>query len=357
MLIDLINDWFDIMNVYTPSNSFRPSKCPYGKQLEYQDELLSYVYRTILNMRCCGMQSLQIFQRGMLMSINSLRGLFASVQSIGVSFILTNKVNQDALENLFSQLRTRGGLHDHPAPLNTLSRLSLIILGRNPGAVQVGTNTSDIDGEEFVFAVAIRVAGLEKEDRTSSASNIISSGTDIDEEVMNVFSPTAARSTGAGGSREAMHPNDPHVEIRNDAIEYFAGWIAKKHKNTHPHLGSREVGATCHNYSLPSWVVHLSYGGLIIPSNAFKDKVMKMESLFQEIVGPLLPKRVKTVMHLTRHIKKGMEGDDVDEKIIKTFVKHRVAIRIKFLKSRGLLGKIKAQEKLKKICKLKKTVT
>jgi hypothetical protein len=47
----------------------------------------------------------------------------------GAEFLLTTKVNQDALENLFSQIRTCGGLDDHPTPLNALFRLRIIMLG------------------------------------------------------------------------------------------------------------------------------------------------------------------------------------------------------------------------------------
>jgi hypothetical protein len=38
----------------------------------------------------------------------------------GAEFLLTTKVNQEALENLFSQIRTCGGLDDHTTPLNAL---------------------------------------------------------------------------------------------------------------------------------------------------------------------------------------------------------------------------------------------
>jgi hypothetical protein len=43
--------------------------------------------------------------------------------------VLTHKVNQDSLDNFFSQLRTCGGLDDHPTTLNALYRIRLIILG------------------------------------------------------------------------------------------------------------------------------------------------------------------------------------------------------------------------------------
>ncbi|KAG5894304.1 hypothetical protein JTB14_015544 [Gonioctena quinquepunctata] len=40
----------------------------------------------------------------------------------GINFILTSELNQDAVENSFGQLRSRGGLDDHPTPMDLLFR-------------------------------------------------------------------------------------------------------------------------------------------------------------------------------------------------------------------------------------------
>lgn len=84
-------------------------------------------------MRCIGKSSLQIFQKGILQSINAIKSLYESVKPLKVNYILTIKLNQDILENLFSQIRTRGGLNDHPTPLHAIHRLRMIILGKIAG--------------------------------------------------------------------------------------------------------------------------------------------------------------------------------------------------------------------------------
>lgn len=51
----------------------------------------------------------------------------------GFYYVLTSKINQDALENLFPQIRSKGKLNDHMYPLNALYQLQMIILSKNPG--------------------------------------------------------------------------------------------------------------------------------------------------------------------------------------------------------------------------------
>jgi len=103
-------------------------------------------------MRCVGKFGLQIFQKAILMHINCTKLLFKILQQSGFKYLLTSKINQDALENLFSQLRSRGGLNDHPSPLNALFRLRMIILGKNPGIVSKQATTTDKNNEEFIIA-------------------------------------------------------------------------------------------------------------------------------------------------------------------------------------------------------------
>ncbi|CAI6358180.1 unnamed protein product [Macrosiphum euphorbiae] len=142
--IELVNNWFDLSNVSHPNDHRTPYTAPYGLFLDDQDALLDKMYNTFLLMRCNGKYGLQIFQKALLMHINGMKLLLKIVRGHGLKYILTSKVNQDALENLFSQLRTRGGLNDHPSPLNALYRLRMIILGKNPGVTSNRTNTTNL---------------------------------------------------------------------------------------------------------------------------------------------------------------------------------------------------------------------
>jgi hypothetical protein len=58
------------------------------------------------------------------------------------SFLFQEKSieNHTFVNRLFGQLRTRGGLNDHPTPLHALQRLRLIILGKSTN-LQSNANT------------------------------------------------------------------------------------------------------------------------------------------------------------------------------------------------------------------------
>lgn len=95
--IELVNNWFDLINVSHPNNKTTPFKAPYGLFLKEQDALLDKMCETFLSMRCVGKFGLQIFQKAILMHINGTRVLFKILQQSGFKYLLTSKINQDAL--------------------------------------------------------------------------------------------------------------------------------------------------------------------------------------------------------------------------------------------------------------------
>ena len=60
----------------------------------------------------------------------ALRQLFSYMsEKFKFKFILTYRLNQDVLENFFSAIRAKGGLHDHPTALEFKYRLRSYLLG------------------------------------------------------------------------------------------------------------------------------------------------------------------------------------------------------------------------------------
>lgn len=122
------------------------------------------MYDTVKNMKCFNksdelQNALQIFQKGILMSITSLKLLRSKMnEKFGFKFILTHRLNQDFLENFFCQIRGRSGQHDHPTPVECLQRIKVIMLGKNPGvALHNHSNTMELDPEEYVSAKFMNV--------------------------------------------------------------------------------------------------------------------------------------------------------------------------------------------------------
>lgn len=76
--IELVNNWFDLINVSHPNNKTTPFKAPYGFFLEEQDALLDKMYKTFLSMRCVGKYGLQIFQKAILSRNGPRIGIFTT---------------------------------------------------------------------------------------------------------------------------------------------------------------------------------------------------------------------------------------------------------------------------------------
>lgn len=142
------------------------------------------MYDTVRNMKCFNkngelQNSLQIFQKGILMSITSLKLLRSEMnEKFGYKYILTHRLNQDCLENFFSQIRGRSGAHDHPSPVECLQRIKIIMLGKNPGvALHNHSNTIERDPEEYVSATFIQTLSDENKKKNKNQTVAMSKST------------------------------------------------------------------------------------------------------------------------------------------------------------------------------------
>lgn len=128
--IKLINDWFDVFNSKIPAVDMRNRKKAFGLAISEQEEILKKTDEVILELRTPGKKSMLPFQKGILISNESLRGLYKYLKSnYNFEYILTNRLNQDVLENFFIHIRSKGGLHDHPSALEFKYRLRSYLLG------------------------------------------------------------------------------------------------------------------------------------------------------------------------------------------------------------------------------------
>lgn len=82
-------------------------------------------------------------QKGFIVSIDSVLNLYNDLQKLcNVKYILTSRLNQDALESFFSRIRAFGGPNTNPTPPEFRYLLRLLLVGsqiRGP----TGTNTED----------------------------------------------------------------------------------------------------------------------------------------------------------------------------------------------------------------------
>lgn len=316
--IELINNWFDLVNISHPNNKSTPFTVPYGLLLDDQDLLLNEVKETFYKLRCNGKKNLQLFQKAVIMHTNGMKSLLQILKENNLKYLLTSKINQDSLENLFSQLRTRGGLNDHPTPLNALFRLRMIILGKNAGVTSKSSNTLDSNKEEFIVAKTLKHTGISIKGDAEFLDTLNDSETD-----------TASENESPINETKSMN------EMTQDSIEYLAGWVAKKYKSKFPELGSTTSQKSSlineHNYLMPTWINHLSYGGLIIPSNDFRKIVFRLERLFNKLTRKIIPKGSGVVKLLSNKIFKRMEVSQNYIPVLQSYIKQRLLIRMKYL--------------------------
>lgn len=374
--VELIDNWRNIMNSYTPSESLQ-KKRPYGMVLKSQDETLNTMKKVFSTLTCCGKKSLQVFQKAIIISITSLQNLFTEIRAkYAVKYILTHRVNQDCLENLFSQvnitlcvksynnysfhfilqIRTRGGLHDHPSPLSVLYRLRMILLGKNPGVVQSHTNVQHHESsreEYFIVSQAFTKAQIERPVLTDPRCS------ELPDDLSETSSST---STSSLTPQTSQFTSNIEKMSESDGLMYVAGYLARKHRDQFPDLGSytyKEDSKNIHSYSMPSWVQQLSFGGLTQPSEEWMKNVEKMETFFNKFHKGTLRTGKNIVIRTHKYISK--KCPNVPQILVKSFSKQRIFIRIKYLNCQRKLAqgvKRKSSEDLsrKVLTKVRKIV-
>lgn len=81
-LLKNFNDWFDIFNSKVPQSDSRSTIKAYGLALEEQNKILDEIFQYIKTMRKLNSKSLLPFQKGILISIKSLKALLILISNI-----------------------------------------------------------------------------------------------------------------------------------------------------------------------------------------------------------------------------------------------------------------------------------
>ena len=140
--VSIINKWFDVFNSRAPYDAV-PERCAYGitpKTKAKQDAALDAMDACIREARKAtrkqplGRQALLPCQQGVLRSVASLRGLYGDLRHrhSELKFLMTSHLNQDSLENLFSQLRAMCGSNTSPNAVDARARLRILLMAPSP---------------------------------------------------------------------------------------------------------------------------------------------------------------------------------------------------------------------------------
>lgn len=263
---------------------------------------------------------LQIFQKAILTSIQSVKRLLIKMRlDYGITFIMTFKLNQDFLENLFAMIRLNGGSNDHPSPLEALNRIRLIILGKSltfPMSVNQNTEVNTDVQEHFVMSQIFRKKKEQKSDEAKESD---------EEDDIDAWTYQPKRRT--------------LEEI--DGQQYVYGYMAKSLMKTKEWCGqytyqiesSPDESAT----GKENYVEDLSRGGLVQPSEEWTNVADQMEDYFNFIHnrGPYNEepafRNSDNIFKRTMY-KFSKKFPEVPREMMETFVKKRINIRVRHLK-------------------------
>ncbi len=145
--INLINDWFDVLNSRTKFNTNKLS-CGFGVHFNEQSEIIRNMIHSAETFKCDSNRKVFPFQKGIIVSSKSLLSLFNELkEKRGVEFLLTSHLNQDCLENFFSRVRAMGGTYSHPTTVECINRIRNLIIGRSSDLV-VQTASVEMEQDE-----------------------------------------------------------------------------------------------------------------------------------------------------------------------------------------------------------------
>lgn len=115
--LQTVNDWFDAMNARFPLASL-------FKSSNQKVAMLGIMRDLFLRLHFGGRDGWKPIQTGVRLSISTVLGLFDDLVLNGrYKYLMTGRLTQDCVENLFSQIRARGDTHPKPVHLRHCIRL------------------------------------------------------------------------------------------------------------------------------------------------------------------------------------------------------------------------------------------
>ena len=168
---EIVNNGFDALNSRVPQDTKNRLRSGFGLFYEDQVDAITTMQETIENLRFRTPKgnirnALLPCQQGFLLSIKSLKALHSSLKSMyKVSYILTSRLNQDALESLFGRIRSFGGPNSHPTAVEFRYRLKLVLLGGSTKPIK-GCNVSEDYGTDYLSRNLLEISSKEFDSTT-----------------------------------------------------------------------------------------------------------------------------------------------------------------------------------------------
>jgi hypothetical protein len=273
--IQIVNDFSDLINTRDAEVPSNVVQCAYGMNLPEQNKMLDLAFKAFSDMVVGTRKSYCPFQKGLLIAILSLRGLFSDMsEDCGALYIMTARLNQDYLENLFSQIRGLGGQSRDPTALDFKYRIKKVICSRSlltPGTTSVRADEDAIMLSEKIFSQ------MYNEDlNIESVKTRNPPGPKLSETQLERLTELDWNVVPRVTEMEDLRYND---RCEEGGKEYVAGYIAVQFLQEHPELSRIGAGETRFGF----WVKYLSEKeqGLCEPSTLWMALFRKFEDIFR----------------------------------------------------------------------------
>ena len=334
--IQVVNDWFDVMNSRFVGDFRNKLKVPLGYNEDCTREQLDALGKMEEVLKKLKVHSTghQDWIKGILANIHSTIALYRDLVINGpFKYVITSRVNQDALENVFSQGRALGGNHNtHPGPQDWLNRITKIYVCAN-----------------FDVVVDVKNAAVKMEENHPSIECAPDDKDNVKDPSHESLSQEICRKLTAGNTTDLDVPIGVDDEDEDDitpagtnsnarkwdksyqGLTYIAGRVARKFMPKYPHLGKKTAEKAFHDdVGIYSWLYSVSKGGLILPDDDFMKDIEKFEDLFNDYHGPDINRESRVLDKFAKILKEHF-GSKYDEQIYFFFAKARTHIRMKFM--------------------------
>lgn len=369
-VIRLCNDWFDVFNAKCKYGK-HTGKNAYGINIEEQNVILNNMMSFINETRIGKHKTLLPFQKGILVSIASLQQLLLYLQEqystsdFPITYLITYRLNQDLLENLFSFLRSIGCANDHPTPLDFKYRLKRYILGKHSRyALSNECNVQENKSNEPIF-----VSPLNCDIDDSMLTDILSSYVEeenttvtysYEEEELCIgeasyencitLDPCAIISSDEEQLLQALEDFNVHEIINEEGLKYIAGYVAFRFKSKDKTLGieTRQLETTYDS----DWLQFISRGKCMYPSDKLLQCAHIMNIEFDKYHGSSLNKENFIFQTLAKIIQPKLKIK-ISEEVLLCLIRTRTYIRVREI-NRTIASK-NHRRKQKKISKYTNT--
>ena len=220
---------------------------------------------------------------GWLMNINALKLLWEILKSEhNFSYLLTSRLNQDALENLFSVIRGRGGHRDNPDPVHFQSAFKQVLVQNM--FVPAPSSNCEVDSGEYL---------LNLDDFSGdSITNALELSESMDTNQTSNVLLAASESFSQFDTNELMSDS-----VLDNTLTYIAGYVCRKVLDKHncevcrqtmlraetTIIGDKDLFCTHKAYNTS----HGCFGGLRAPSDFIIQLLKQCELAFNNLFETL----------------------------------------------------------------------